>query len=141
MVMVVSPTGSYELLLPDDVLQQHEDGVTSFWRNGNACALQVSSYIRESGSQVSARERLTERIQESGARWRYPELKLRLEKEAELAAGEMTDDEGFRWLHVYIAWPDFAIYATVSWPEKEPSQNCQWAVNALLDLRRIRPAV
>jgi len=55
-----NPFPSVSLLLPEDVLENHDDRVSSYWRKGDTCLLQLSSFTRQSGAQVSAAQRLSD---------------------------------------------------------------------------------
>ena len=64
-----NPFPSVSLLLPEDVLENHDDRVSSYWRKGDTCLLQLSSFTRQSGAQVSATQRLSDRTK-AEARWK-----------------------------------------------------------------------
>src|ERR1700730_13035740 len=53
-------------ILPDDIAEDREDTVASYWSNGDACLLRVSGFRRDSGPQVSAARRLSERGEMGG---------------------------------------------------------------------------
>jgi hypothetical protein len=43
-----NPFPSVSLLLPDDVLENHDDRVSSYWRNGDTCLL-ICHYVLDHG--------------------------------------------------------------------------------------------
>jgi hypothetical protein len=98
-----NPFPSVSLLLPEDVLENHDDRVSSYWRKGDTCLLQLSSFTRQSGAQVSATQRLSDRTK-AEARWKPFDLPRKLEG-CEAAAATMVDEQGTSWVHVYLVWP------------------------------------
>ena len=134
--MVISPTNSYEVTLPDDVQQGWDETVVSFWRKGSNCALQVSSFVRSSGKQVSAKGRLADRMKSMGGDWVEGAVDLST-LNCEIAVGTTVDkEEGFKWTHVYLVWPDLTVYATLSRPVLEPPESEDWAIEGLRSIRR-----
>lgn len=69
----VNPFPSLSLLLPDDVVEEIDSTVASYWKRGDTCLLQLSSFLREQGPQVSAVQRLSERTG-AGGRWETVDL-------------------------------------------------------------------
>jgi hypothetical protein len=136
-MLKLAPTASYQITLPEDILQKHdEDGVSSFWRPGSHCALQLSSYTRDAGPQVSAEQRLRERMERSGSKW------MRLQEfhskgSQDFAAGSILNEDGWLWTHIYLVWPDLAIYATISNPPYEEKDSARWAVDAVEKIERL----
>jgi hypothetical protein len=63
-----NPSPSLSLLLPDDAVEEIDPTVASYWRREDACLLQISSFRREQGPQVSAAQRLSERTG-AGGEW------------------------------------------------------------------------
>ena len=135
-MLTFSPTNSYQVTLPDDILQKHEDRVSSFWRPGSHSALQLSSYARDAGAQVSAEQRLRERMERTGFEWSpLPEFHSR--ETSDFAAATLTNEDGWVWTHVYLVWPDLAIYATISKSPHENRDAASWAINAVENIKRL----
>jgi hypothetical protein len=126
---------SYQITLPDDVFQQQDERVSSFWRPGSHSALQLSSYVREAGPQVSAEQRLNERIAKGDSK-AAPLKGFQTDWCPESAAATVIDGRGWTWTHVYLVWPDLAVYATVSRPPYEDSSADSWAIQAVKGIRR-----
>ena len=61
-----NPFPSVSILLPDDIVEDNDATVASYWKKGDTCLLQISSFLREQGPQVSAAERLSQRIRAGG---------------------------------------------------------------------------
>lgn len=130
--MFVRPSPSYQLKLPDDVAEDIDGRVSSFWLDGNPFLLQLSSYTRTEGLQVPAAQRLTERLTNAGVVWKRLEMKLC--RDADQAFGEQPDGEHV-WLHCYFVWPHLTIYATVIGPAAQMHASDSWAHNGLRTLR------
>jgi hypothetical protein len=63
----INPFPSFSISLPDDVAEdQQTSTVASYWIKGDSCLLQVSCFRRDSSDQVSARQRLAEKIEMDG---------------------------------------------------------------------------
>lgn len=60
------PSSSYHLLLPKGILQKNEERISSYWLAGESVALQVFSFIRTSGEQIGAKQRLHGVASENG---------------------------------------------------------------------------
>lgn len=133
---MIRPTPSFSLAVPRDATQEVDQRVSSFWVPGESVLLQISSYARKHGFQVSATERLQERL----AKEKLIEARdfvVSLEECPNCAAIQGRDDKNVYWVHVYAVWPDLTIYATLSW--KNPDNICsngKWAVDALRSIRR-----
>jgi hypothetical protein len=131
-----APTESYELDLPPEAQMDCEGRATSIWRAGSDLALQLSSTIRVEGVQVSAKQRLCERIEQEAGSWSKVDLQLLSASEAEVAAAQLTDQHGYDWLHVYVTWPDLSVYATISGPRGQGPFSTTWALSALQSVRK-----
>ena len=136
-MIALRPTESYEISLPDDVLQEFDGGVSSFWRPHSGTALQLSSHARRSGAQVSAHQRLNERIEmtRNASNW------IRLDGFQgdwcpDVAAATSTNNNGSVWTHAYLVWPDLAVYATVMRPADEDANSDEWRIRAIKSVRR-----
>ena len=130
----VRPSGSYQIILPEGISKQVDERVSSYWLANHPELLQISSYIRTTERQVEAVERLHDRIAKSPASWCIWEQPLNKDISAQQAIGEMTDDHGLLWIHVYLVWPHLTVYATLSGPEATIKNEKNWAYNALATL-------
>jgi hypothetical protein len=128
-----NPFPSVCLLLPEDALEDHDDRVFSCWRQGDTCLLQLSSFARQSGAQISAAQRLSDRTK-TGGNWKPFDLPRKLEG-CEAAAATMVDEHGTSWVHVYMVWPWVALHVTVS--RKGELQDCHWAWDSLASIRPV----
>lgn len=128
-----SPFPSFSLLLPDDVSEDRDSKVASYWKPNDTCLLQMSSFLREQGPQISAIQRLSERMR-TGGEWQPVSLTHSI-KGCDIAAASTSDDEGISWVHVYLVWEWLAIYATVA--RKDDHCLCDWVWDSLLSIRPI----
>jgi hypothetical protein len=130
----IKPFPSFSMLLPDNVVEDHEDStVASYWRKGDTCLLQVSSFKRDSGPQVSAAQRISERV-EIGGTWEPFRLPQEI-RGCEAAAASTVDDQGTTWVHAYFVWPWLTVHATVS--RKGNLSACEWAWEALSSIQPV----
>lgn len=129
-------TSTHELDLPDDLNERRDIQLSSFWRAGEPLLLQMSSYVRDEGSQVPAKQRLEERIEKTGGSWHKSYIRLHPDLSLDQAVAETIDSNGFAWMHAYFVWPHLAVYATVSGPPESLAEE-NWAVNALRTLRLV----
>ncbi len=128
-----NPFPSVSILLPDDIVEDNDATVASFWRNGDSCLLQISCFRRERGPQVSAAQRLSERTGLTGE-WQTFNLPTGI-KACDVAAASTTDDLGTSWVHIYFVWEWLTIHASVS--KEGDLSMCDWAWNALGSLQPI----
>jgi len=133
-VKKLSPSGSYDLDLPDDISEQYDDRVSSFWRPGEPMLLQLSSHVRESGSQVSAADRPRERIAALPSGWAASSVRLHVDAHIDQATAEPIDEKGLLWLHTYIVWPKLAVYVAISGPREAVEDPDNWAIRAVRSL-------
>ncbi len=131
---IVSPTPSYSLRVPAGAEESVDERVVSYWIPGDDTLLQLSSYKRSTGDQVSARQRLHARLAR-GEFDRITEERVTLGGCADVAAASGRDTEGTHWLYVYAVWPDFMVLATVSNPISKPGVD-SWALQALQSIQR-----
>lgn len=131
------PTPSYEIVLPDDVQEDYEERVASFWKTRSPVLLQVSSYPRTEGTQVSAAERLRQRMEQTPGEWEAFEVPQT--KFSDVAGASTTDDQGDCWIHVYMTNPHLAIYATISGPSGRLKLENLWAIEALRSIQPYQP--
>jgi hypothetical protein len=130
----ISPTGSYLISLPADISSEKDERVVSFWKSGKEALLQISSYVRETGPQVSATERLKARLDKE----RLTDVKtenMAIPHCPDCAAASGNED-GVKWLYCYAVWPDLTVLITISGPPGELEQQRLWAYEALRSLRR-----
>jgi hypothetical protein len=120
-------------LLPDDVAENHEDTIASYWRKGDTCLLQVSSFRRDSGPQISAAQRLSERV-EMGGIWKPFNLPRKIHG-CEAVAASTVDDRGTAWVHVYLVWPWLSVHVTVS--RQGDLSGCEWAWEAISGIHAV----
>jgi hypothetical protein len=132
-VKIAHPFPSVSLSLPDDVLEDHDSRVSSYWKAGDSCLLQLSCFVRETGDQVSAQDRLAARMGAS-LNWSLFELPRR-PADCEVAAAKTIDVEATTWVHAYLVWQWLTIYVTVS--QKADLQHCDWAWDALASIRPV----
>jgi hypothetical protein len=133
MMKFVAPSPSYEIPLPDDIVADYEERVTSYWKNGGHVLLQLSSTVRGEGTQVAAAQRLEELFQRNPSNWSTFELNLDAFP-GDLAGAQMNDDHGTKWIHIYLTTANIAIYAIVSGPPGELVMST-WAFDAIRNLR------
>jgi hypothetical protein len=130
-----NPSASIFISLPEDVLETHDDGISSYWKKDDTCLLQISSLVYESGARVSATQRLSERTI-PGDSWRTFDLPRKPEG-CETAAASMVNDQGNWWVHAYFVWPSLAIHATIS--RQAPLESCEWVLNSLASIKPLDP--
>ena len=133
----VKPSSSYQVALPDDVCEQSDQRVSSFWLDGKPLLLQLSSYVRDKGRQVGARVRLKERIAKHAQRWSTWEARIYPDAAVDQATAEFTDENGVLWVHVYLVWPHLTIYATISGPEELVRNQDNWAIRGLQSVKLV----
>ena len=109
---ILQPAPSYEVTVPDDVVEDHDGRVSSYWP-GSALLLQLSSTLRIQGEQVSAADRLRDLHNRSLAKW-SPFNLIPVSLPGDFVASQMVDRKGLRWIHAYLTTSDLAVYATIS---------------------------
>lgn len=135
---VVKPSASYELMLPDDICEQSEGNVSSFWVQGGPLLLQLSSYLRAEGEQVPAETRLSERMVKHSEKWSTWKTNIYADPVVDQATAHFTDENGTVWIHAYLVWPHLTVYATISGPEELTRNQNNWAVQGLRSIRLVR---
>jgi hypothetical protein len=128
-----NPFPSLSLLLPDDVVEDTDSQVASYWKHGDTCLLQISCFFRERGPQVSATQRLSEQMR-AGGDWQTVRLRRTIEG-CDIAAASSKDSEDTSWVHVYLVWDWLAVHATIS--HKGSPSTCDWAWDALFSIRPV----
>jgi len=137
---VFQPTTSYEIALPDDIVEDHDGKVASYWRPGSSVLLQLSSTSRFEGEQVPAAARLQDLFKRNPVAWLPVEMKLQNFSGA-FAAAQTRDEKGVTWIHAYLTTESIAIYAIVSAPAQELKRAADWALEAVRTLRLRPPLV
>jgi hypothetical protein len=130
-------SSSYQLELPEQICEQIDEQVSSFWLEGNPLLLQVSSYLRNKGKQVSAQERLTDRIKKHKYKWTKWKTKIYAGTDVDQATAQFIDEDGLLWLHSYLVWSHLAIYSTISGPQELVTNSKNWAVESLKSIKLI----
>jgi hypothetical protein len=125
-----TPSRHYSIRLPDDVTQQWDEQVLSLWRDDDPTVLQLSSYLRESERQVSAKERLSDRRAGSSTKW--SPLDIGRDWYCDIAAASTADGD-YIWWHIYLVEPNVAVYATISFPTSMKAS--EWAIDAVRSIR------
>jgi hypothetical protein len=131
----VRPSQSYLIALPEEVRENHDGRVSSFWTDGKPLLLQLSSYLRTEGEQVGARTRLRERLAIHPENWIVWTKTLYPDAKVDQVTAEFLDEKDVLWVHTYLVWPHVTIYALVSGPAAEVRNPNNWAVEALKGIR------
>lgn len=129
----VSPTPSYSIELPDDCAEDIDGSTMSYWRPDATGAVQISSYRRTSGEQVTAGQRSAARISRGGKPALSPIAIPLAHSDAAAAIG--TDDEDVTWLHVYITWPHLTLLVTLSGRREDILDEHSWSRRALASIQ------
>jgi hypothetical protein len=137
---VFQPATSYEIALPDDIVEDHDGRVASYWRPGSSVLLQLSSMSRFQGEQIPASARLQDLFKKNPVQWFPVEMKLQNFPGA-FAAAQTRDKKGVTWIHAYLTTESVAIYAIVSGPAQELKRAADWALEAVRTLRLRPPLV
>lgn len=133
----IQPSPSYQVIIPDDTVENVDGKVSSYWRPGSALLLQLSSTLRSQGEQVPAASRLRDLHNRLLADWSPFNLKLE-SFPGDFAGSQMTDDGGEHWIHAYLTTNDLAVYATISGAVEHFKDESNWAIEAVRTLR-MRP--
>jgi hypothetical protein len=131
--MIIRPTSSYQLELPDDVIHEIDGRVSSFWIDQRPLLLQLSSFQRTHGTPHAAKRRLLDHIEKHTSAWEHLTLELGQDPTVDQAFAKQFDGR-LAWLHGYFVWPHLTVYATVSGPEQEVDDPDNWAISALRSL-------
>src|SRR3974390_9384 len=132
-VKKANPLPSVSVLLPDDILEDNDSTVASYWKEGDTCIVQISSFLRRHGQQVSATQRLSERMAKGGE-WEPFNLPGQIEG-CEIAAARTRDHRSMSWVHVYLVWDWVAVHVTMSGLGELLESD--WAWDALLNIRPV----
>jgi hypothetical protein len=139
-VKILQPAPSYEVTVPDDVVEDHDGRVSSYWRPGSALLLQLSSALRIQSEQVSAADRLRDLHNRSLAKW-SPFNLTPVSFPGDFVASQMVDSKGLRWIHAHLTTSDLAVYATISGSVEDFKDESNWATEAVRTLRLRQPLV
>jgi len=132
-------TSSFRITLPDDIREEIDGAVSSFWLDNNPLLLQVSSNVRQSGPQVGALARLKDRMAAHPKRcWQVWNQPAHSRKGVDQATAEHTASDGALWVHTYLVWPHVAVYVTLCGPATLVRNKENWALCAI---RSIRPTL
>jgi hypothetical protein len=134
-VKTVRPSSSYELQLPQQICDHSDGRLSSFWLDGSPLLLQVSSYIRNEGKPLLAKDRLKDRLEKHDQKWIKWRAKIHPDTEIDQATAEFTDENGFLWIHTYLVWPHLTVYSIISGPKELVSDSKNWAINSLKTVR------
>jgi len=126
----IFPSPSYSIVIPNVAVEQQDDRVTSVWIDEARLLLQLSSYVRTSGEQVSAVSRLRERMKTEPAGWQ-PRDGMHPDKSIDQAWAERLDESGTLWFYAYLLWPHLTIYALISGPSLQMRSEANWATEAV----------
>jgi hypothetical protein len=127
----ILPSPSYSISVPETIREEHDERIASLWLEGKPLLLQLSSYLRTEGKQVTAQNRLRERIAKHPSAWKMQPIVLHPDSSVDQAVAESLDEEGVLWVHSYLVWPHLTIYALISGPESEVRDPTNWAAVAV----------
>ena len=133
----IRPSSSYELQVPDDAVEEVDERVISVWRADEQLLLQLSSFVRESGEQISAEKRLADRMVKEKQEWEIVSIVSRPSGNVDVAGGQTKGPNGTIWYHIYLTWPHFTIYSTISGPGNELSSEERWPFLALRSIKLV----
>src|SRR5579862_3727035 len=94
----VQPSPRYSVDVPSDAHETHDERVSSFWMSNSAETLQLSSYVRVSGVQIGAQERLRDRMRQHRHPWNLLKDNLHPDKYVDQASAEFVDDDNVLWI-------------------------------------------
>lgn len=129
------PSSSYQLELPEQICEQSDERVLSFWLDGAPLLLQLSSYIRDQGAQPSARQRLKDRIAKHGEKWSLWKATIHPDATLDQATAEFTDDNHVLWIHSYLVWSHLTVYLVISGPTDLVRDRDNWALRGIRSVR------
>jgi hypothetical protein len=133
----MAPSPSYSIAVPTDVQEERDERVTSYWLKGQPLLLQLSSYLRSEGAQLSASQRLAERVARDSGSWRMWSNALHPDSTIDQATAEREDQNQTVWVHTYLVWPHLTVYALVSGPVAELRSPNNWATNAVRSIQLV----
>jgi hypothetical protein len=136
LMRVANPSESYTISLPDDVTEDYDGRVASFWKDGQSLLLQMSSYLRYEGTQVCAADRLDSLLKQVALQDVSRNVSISIDSpDVEAAVG--FDADGVKWIYIFAVWLDLAILISISGAPLDFVANNNWAFNAIRSIRRI----
>ena len=120
----LKPSEHYSIRVPDNTHQQLDDEVLSLWQERDGTLLQLSSRVRIEGEQVTAEQRLANRVRVGT----WSRIELTCDADCEIAAAS-TEQDDFVWWHIYLVVPYVSVYSTISFPASAHASD--WAVDAV----------
>jgi hypothetical protein len=129
----VSPSDSYFVCVPEEIEEDIDGGVASYWLLRDDLLLQISSYVREQGVQIPAEVRLMERLN-GGASQGIERFGITIDGCPDSASATWKDRDGVNWLGVYAVWPWITLFLTVSHPHRDVTLE-SWALMSIGSLR------
>ena len=121
------------MLVPANVEEGIDAGVTSFWLDGDDLVLQLSSRTRDDGQQVSAGERMRDRLR-MHAYSKVEIVSLQILGCPDAEAASAIGEDGTHWLFVYAVWPALVVFVTVTHPSRDVAAP-SWAIDAVRSIR------
>jgi hypothetical protein len=131
----ISPTSSYFVTVPDNIAEECDGRVASFWKKDKSLLLQLSSYWRSEGTQVGAEERMTSLLKRQPLSRVLRSVALTVDCPDYAVAGGV-DQRGVVWVYAYAVWDDLAVMITVSGNESELVDDTNWAFQTVRSLGR-----
>ena len=124
------PSPSFRITVPAEVIEDYDTEVLSLWLSGKPLVVQLSSYGRLAGNQVSAHERLSGRIAKHPHAWTLWTEHLHPNEGIDQATAEYVDPNGVLWIHSYLVWPHVTVYVLISGPAALLRSQPNWAMEA-----------
>jgi hypothetical protein len=131
----ITPTGSFFITVPEDVIEEYDGRVASFWKKNREILLQVSSYARHEGPQIGAEERLMSLLKRQPLSQVSRSVALAVDC-PDFAVARGVDQGGVAWVYAYAVWPGLAVMITISGNEREALNDGNWAFGAVRSLGR-----
>ncbi len=133
----VKPTPNYQLQLPVHVSEEVDGQVQSFWMSKQPLLLQLSSYVRTKGRQVTAATRMRQRMAKHANEWKLWNTQLLNDPRVDQQTAEYLDSEGILWVHSYLVWPHLTIYSLISGPPDLVHSRGNWAMEGVKSLQLV----
>jgi hypothetical protein len=107
-----TPFPSLALSLPDDIEEDNDSTVASYWKQNDSCLLQISSFRRDRGPQVCS-DAAFDGTDASPGDWKTITLTRAIEG-CDIAAASIKDEQNTSWVHAHLVWEWLAVHATIS---------------------------
>jgi hypothetical protein len=130
-MITVRPSSSFSLTVPDGIIEDVDGRASSYWFLESPTLLQLSSYIRVEGPQVSAAQRLKDRMEATPGDWKIWAEPIHPNRTIDQAAAQYVDEDSVKWVHAYLVWPHLAIFVTISGSEGRLNVNEDWPFQSL----------